>query len=423
MEEKKKNKKVTPRKANEKKVRKPEYKHTTKKKAFTLIELLAVIIILGILMIIAIPSVTSYINNSRKSAYVDTAKQIVSGARNKVNEGKLDMFSTDTTYYIPASYIETENASKSPYGEFTEAYVGVIYDGKGYKYYWISRDETGQGVKELTLIDNLDEDKIESDIASGEINTTIRNTGIGNGKTIKVLEKNETTGIWSFNVVKENAPTISEDGALKDVVIYPEGKDKSSVSVGEKVKIGNEEFYVLKHDGNSLVLLSHYNLNIGTNAKQGDTEGKQDIDVYSYASGHTTYGNIHFSNSNYWKDNVGDGKKYLGSYNGPDFPYVYDENSVLYQYVENYKSYLISIGANVKEARLAKYSELADLGCKTYSLGGCRGADVPGFIKETTYWIGNASYDYNVYFIRANDAFDSYVNQNTYPGLRPVIVI
>ena len=142
------------------------------KNGFTLIELLAVIIILGILMIIAIPSVTSYINNSRKSAYVDTAKQIVSGARNKVNEGKLDMFSTDTTYYIPASYIETENASKSPYGEFTEAYVGVIYNGQGYKYYWISRDETGQGVKEITSIDKLDEEKIESDIASGDVNTT-----------------------------------------------------------------------------------------------------------------------------------------------------------------------------------------------------------------------------------------------------------
>ncbi len=48
-----------------------------KKNGFTLIELLAVIIILGILMIIAIPSVTNYISNSRKSAYVDTAKEIV----------------------------------------------------------------------------------------------------------------------------------------------------------------------------------------------------------------------------------------------------------------------------------------------------------------------------------------------------------
>ena len=43
-----------------------------KSKGFILIELLAVIIILGILILIAIPSVTNYINNSRKSTYVNT---------------------------------------------------------------------------------------------------------------------------------------------------------------------------------------------------------------------------------------------------------------------------------------------------------------------------------------------------------------
>ena len=58
-------------------------------KVFTLIELLAVIIILGILMIIAIPSVTMYINDSRKNAYIDTAKEMIGSARNLVNEGKL----------------------------------------------------------------------------------------------------------------------------------------------------------------------------------------------------------------------------------------------------------------------------------------------------------------------------------------------
>ena len=63
-------------------------------------------------MIIAIPSVTQYINNSRKSAYVDTAKEIIAGERNIVNEGKTEMFSTDITYYIPISAIGTENGMK-----------------------------------------------------------------------------------------------------------------------------------------------------------------------------------------------------------------------------------------------------------------------------------------------------------------------
>ena len=142
-----------------------------KKNGFTLIELLAVIIILGILMIIAIPSVTSYINNSRKSAYVDSAREIIAGARNFVNEGKVPMYDTSATYYIKASCISTENGQKSPYGEFVddETYVIVTYDGKGYDYYWVSRDTTGQGVPTPTALKDLDEDDIKSDIALGTI--------------------------------------------------------------------------------------------------------------------------------------------------------------------------------------------------------------------------------------------------------------
>ena len=209
-------KKIT-KKTTNKKVNKPVKKTMTtkksiskkkKKKGFTLIELLAVIIILGILMIIAIPSVTSYINDSRKNAYVDTAKEIVSGTRNLVNEGKLGMYDTTVTYYIPAKYVNTENALKSPYGEFLDksAYVGVIYDGKGYKYYWISSDDTGQGIDEVTPVDKLDTDKIKSDLNPNDIYDTVKTTGIGDRSNIKVLNLN---GIWEDYSADDN---VSEDG-------------------------------------------------------------------------------------------------------------------------------------------------------------------------------------------------------------------
>lgn len=138
-------------------------------KGFTLIELLAVIIILGILLIIAIPSVTSYISDSRKSSYINTAKEIIGGARNLVNEGKFEMYDMNTTYYINASCVKTENALQSPYGDFAKAYVVVTYDGSGYNYYWTSVDTTGHGIKEITSYDDLNEDLISADLTLDDI--------------------------------------------------------------------------------------------------------------------------------------------------------------------------------------------------------------------------------------------------------------
>lgn len=154
-------------------------------KAFTLIELIAVIIILGILMIIAIPSVTKYISDSRKATYVQTAKNIANGAKIMVNEGKFSMLDTNVTYYIDASCISTENGSKSPYGEFDPAYVVVIFNGRTHVYFWTSRDTTGQGVKRITKVDDLTEDSIVSDIKKDDI---LNNVGLDKREYYQLID-------------------------------------------------------------------------------------------------------------------------------------------------------------------------------------------------------------------------------------------
>ena len=148
--------------ANKEKIIKHQKK--TKSKAFTLIELLAVIIILGVLMIIAIPSVTKYIDDSRKNGYVSTAKELAGGARNLIHSGSLNLDDFDTTYYIDAKCISTDNAYKSPYGEFEKAYVVVTASNDNYEYFWTSVDSTGTGVKNLININKLDNVNIETDI-------------------------------------------------------------------------------------------------------------------------------------------------------------------------------------------------------------------------------------------------------------------
>ena len=409
---------------NKKNTTKTATKSTKKKKGFTLIELLAVIIILGILMIIAIPSVTRYINDSRKNAYIDTAKEIISGARNVVNEGKLGMYDTNTTYYIPASCIQTENGTKSPYGEFTKAYVGVIYNGTGYKYYWISVDDAGQGVRNITPLDKLETDDIESDLTDSDITGVIETTGIGNRDKILILDPSTET--WR-EVVGGATNNISEDGG---VVVYPIGKTKETVAIGDIVKIGSEEFYVVKHDGNDLVLLAHYNLNVGSNKKASATEGIQDSKVKGYVSSGTKYGNVAFSSTSYWNGKVG--SDYPGTYcnsntytAGTNCVYVYDSNSILYQYVETYKTYLEGEGATIKEARLLRVEEAYELGCENGAWS-CKNspANAPSWVYETSYWLGSAFTSYSVWRVGYSGDFNGHnYNVGGNFGVRPVIII
>ncbi len=411
------------------------------KKGFTLIELLAVIIILGILMIIAIPSVTRYISDSRKSAYIDTAKEVISGTRNLVNGGTLEMYDTGTTYYIPVNYISTENALKSPYGEFTQAYVGITYDGNGYDYYWISVDDAGQGVEYITKLELLNEDDVVSDLSDEEIENRAKTTGIDGRSKILILDEN---GNWS----NEYYATGFTIGKETETIQYPSNKEKKELEVGDIVTIGTEEFYVLSNNGKDITLLAHYNLKVGKiyNNSSQTIIGEYTPDDPGYgmqsseALGKTSDSNISkgvigFANTHYWENEDGSLKsQYEGSYSIGNYPYIYDNNSILYSYIINYVK---KLGINVKEARILKASEAMKLGCKFQS-NGCSSA--PSFITETSFWVGNAVSTHSVLEITKGMGFsvfrldhhnpslgESYeidsFPESRYVGIRPVIVI
>ena len=168
-------------------------------------------------------------------------------------------------------------------------------------------------------------------------------------------------------------------------------------------------------DETTVTMLAKYNLYVGGEYNKGwtaygdEATGKQNSTMLGYVLGQSIRKGItKFSNTNYWESTV-------SSYPA----YVYDSNSLLYSYVENYKTYLSTLGVTPSEARLITYEELTALGCSGSS---CSSA--PSWVYATSYWSGSASLTSNVWAVDGYGYFDnSDYSDNYYFGCRPVIVI
>lgn len=71
------------------------------KKGFTLVELLAVIVVLAIVMGIAAVAITNVLDSTRKNAYVASAKQFIAGAKTLVNADEMNILLGETATYAP----------------------------------------------------------------------------------------------------------------------------------------------------------------------------------------------------------------------------------------------------------------------------------------------------------------------------------
>lgn len=217
-------------------------------------------------------------------------------------------------------------------------------------------------------------------------------------KTISVLVA------YRSDVASSDIPTTGESLNLSFTMIYTQADETgneipestplvrvisgNTETVGSEITIGNEHFYVISNDKDSITMLAKYNLYAGNHCTSStactpygeEATGMQDPTMFGWLADGSfpRNGTLEFSLTNYWLSNV-------NSYPS----YVYDSNSNLYTSVENYKLHFQNTGVTIVEARLIKYEELLELGCLA-SDWTCSSSSY-SWIYSTSYWTGSAS--------------------------------
>ena len=175
-------------------------------------------------------------------------------------------------------------------------------------------------------------------------------------------------------------------------------------TIGSIVAIGDEKFYVFDNEDGNVKLLAMYNLLVGYSVDEdynitalANATGVQDVST------------------------INDSYPYVGVIDFSDTEGVYSGSDVE-EYVNNYKSYLSSLRAEISSARLITYEELETLGCVDDGILSCTSA--PSWVYSTTYWSGTDDGEGYVWGVFSSGEFSYTIFDYLYDmGVRPVIEI
>ena len=190
---------------------------------------------------------------------------------------------------------------------------------------------------------------------------------------LKTYKSMVTQGCLQFDEYKveflDGKPQQAEKGTCKQVdVMYVDVNENDKIDTGDTVKIENDEFYVMSApSGGKVKLIPKYNLN--SSSRQAST---------NYIS------NWAFSGGSYWTNSSNIKSEYA---NNNNYVYTRDDQNYLYSYFENYKNYLIELGATfITDVRAVSKEDAEETGCQSYTDNTC-----PDFMSNQEFLLGTCS--------------------------------
>ncbi len=177
-----------------------------KKNGFTFVELLAMLTVIGIIMLVAIPNISGMLKNQRLGSLKTDAMSMVEAAKSKASKDRLMLKpKVGECIVFPLNYLDdNENIIKGPNGGLYDQFDSiVVYTRVGNKYkYYVRLIEIYNNKKiGVSLIDSITIDSLKSGDIS-EINDNIGLTKNDNRSTaINKLESFASLTAKCNNVV------------------------------------------------------------------------------------------------------------------------------------------------------------------------------------------------------------------------------
>jgi prepilin-type N-terminal cleavage/methylation domain-containing protein len=169
-------------------------------KGFTLVELLAMLVVIGILMVVTIPNITGIMKNNRLNGFKGDAKQMVEKTNIMVSKSKdIKKPQNRECLIFTLDYLNTnDDLTSGPNGGLynqEESFVVYTRNGQKYEYY-------------IRLIEEVDGRKIGISLVNSD--------EIENLTTDSIKEIEELFGITKEQTPEENINLLTVDAVINN---------------------------------------------------------------------------------------------------------------------------------------------------------------------------------------------------------------